>query len=228
MELVTTQDDITVVLFASDFPRATKAITIASGAGLLTKGTVLGKITKGAASSAEIAAGNTGDGTLTLDETTPILAGAKAGVYKARVIRAALAQVGTTPAVPAQKALVELKDPDGNVLEVFDLPTSAGITISNHIKFAMVEGSTPFELGDGFDITIAAGSGKYAAYNASAINGTEKAVLILGENADDATSADVKAIAYVSGHFNTAALTGLDAAARVDFEGTAILLGTVV
>jgi len=117
MELVTTQDNTQVQLFAGEFPRVTKPITIASGQGLLKKGTVLGKITA---------------------------------------------------------------------------------------------------------------SGEYGAYNDANVDGTETAKLILAEDADDATSAAVKSIAYASGHFNQAALTGYDAAAGVDFEGTPIFIGTVV
>lgn len=228
MDLVQTQDNSSVQLFAGDFPRLSRAITIVLGAGLLVLGTVLGMITKGAVTKAAITGGNTGDGTLTLDVTTPKLAGSKAGIYTVRVIRAALAQVGTTPVVPAQAAIAALRDPDGNVLEVFDVPTTPGITISNQVKFAMIEGSTPFALGDGFDITIAAGSGSYNAYDADSVDGTEKAVAILAEDADDATSAAVNSIAYAAGYFNSAALTGYDAGAGEDFKGTPIFIGSVV
>lgn len=226
MDLVTTQEQSRAQLFAGDFPRITKAITIAASVGALIVGTVLGKITKGAATKAAKSGGNTGDGTLTLDETTPILAGAIAGVYKVRVIRAALAQVGTTPAVPAQKAIVELVDPLGNVLDVFDLPTTPGITVSNQVKFVMVEGSTAFALGDGFDITIAAGSGYYKPYDEDNIDGSEVATAILAEAVASSDSV-TKTIAYVTGHFNEAALTGIDAAAKKDFEGTPIVLGSL-
>ena len=226
MDLVTSQDQSVTQLFAGEFPRVTKAITIIIGL-TLAIGTLLGKVLLGAATKAAKTGGNTGDGTLTLDSTTPILAGAKVGVYKARVIRAALAQVGTTPAVPAQEALVELKDPDGKVLEVFDLPTTPGITIANQVKFAMVEGSTPFALGDGFDITIAAGSGSYKAYDADNVDGSQYPELILSE-AIDSTGGATKAVAYASGHFNEAAVTGLDDNAKALLVGKPIFFGPVV
>ncbi len=222
-DLVSTQENSVTQLFAGDFPRVTKAITLLASLGALVIGTVLGNITKGAATKAAKSGGNTGDGTLTLDETTPILAGAKPGVYKVRVVRAAIAAIGETS--PAMKALVELKDPDGNVLEVFDLPTSAGVTISNQVKFVMVEGSTPFALGDGFDITIAAGSGYYKPYDKDNLDGSEKAELILAE-ALTVGSSNTPAIAYESGHFNSAALTGYDAKAGNDFKGTSIFIGS--
>ncbi len=117
MDLVTTQDNTLVQLFAGDFPRVIKPITIVSGAGVLTKGTVLGKITA---------------------------------------------------------------------------------------------------------------SGKYDAYAAGGSGGLETAKAILAEDAEDATSADVASIAYFAGDFNEAALTGIDAAGKVDFEGTPIFVGSVV
>lgn len=115
MDLVNTQENSKVQLFAGDFPRVLVPVTIASGAGVLTTGTVLGKITA---------------------------------------------------------------------------------------------------------------SGKFKAYQDGASDGSEVAKLILAEDVD-ATSADVKAMAYASGHFNEAALTGLDAAAKADFEGTPIFIGKI-
>lgn len=60
-------------------------------------------------------------------------------------------------------------------------------------------------------------SGKYKPYNDSNNDGSQTAKLVLAENID-ATSADVKTTAYAAGEFNEAALTGLDAAAKLDFE----------
>lgn len=223
--LVNTESQDKIQMFAGDFPRAIVAIVIILGSGILAAGTVLGKVIKGAATSAAKTDGNTGDGTLTLDETTPILAKAKPGIYKVRVIRAAIAAIGETS--PAMKGIAQLSDPDGNVLSVFDLPTTPGVTIADQVKFAIIEGSTPFALGDGFDITIAAGSNNYKPYDDDNIDGSEVAKLILAEDID-ATSATVYTTAYKSGQFNEAALTGLDAAAKVDFEGTPIFFGSVV
>ena len=71
-------------------------------------------------------------------------------------------------------------------------------------------------------------SGKYAPYSNANSDGTETAKLILAEDPDDATSADVNSVAYESGEFNEDALTGYDANAGVDFEGTPIFIGSVV
>ncbi len=66
--------------------------------------------------------------------------------------------------------------------------------------------------------------GKYAAYDDLNNDGTEVAKLILKYDVD-ATSEDVKTYAYRTGWFNEAALVGLDDAAKVDFEGTPIIIG---
>lgn len=213
MELVTTQDGSQVQLFAGEFPRVRKPVTIDSGAGVLAKGTVLGKITKGAASSAAKSGGNAANtGTLTLDATTPILAGAIAGVYTVRCITAA-----------TNGGIFRVTDPNGNVLG--DVAVAA--TFSNQIKFSISDGTQDFIVGEGFDVTIAAGSGNYTAYDNDNVDGSEAAAAILAEDVD-ATSADVNAIAYVAGEFNSAALTGYDAAAGVDFEGKPIFIGSVL
>jgi hypothetical protein len=214
-------------LFIPGFTVLTKPVTIAHGA-VIAKNTVLGKITKGAATKAAKTGGNTGDGTLVLDATTPILAGAKPGVYTVRIIRAAVAAVATTPPVGAMKGIAELKDPDGVVLKVFDLPTTPGITIGNGVKFVMVEGSTPFALGDGFDITIAVPSTEvYNAYDKDNVDGTETADLILAE-AIDATEEATVGTAYRTGHFNEAALVGIDAAAKVTLEKKGIFVSAIM
>jgi hypothetical protein len=229
MNLVNSQDALQAQLFAGEFDLVTKPVTILAGSGLLTRGTVLGKVKLGAATKAAKSGGNTGNGTLVLDVTTSILANAKAGVYLVRIVRAAVAAVAavgqTSNAVPAQAAIANLIDPKGNVLGSFDVPTTPGITISDQVKFALVDGSSPFILGDGFDITIAAGSGKYKPYNDANVDGSDKANCILTEDVD-ATS-EVKSTAFIAGWFNGAVLTGLDAAAQDDFEGTPVFVGEI-
>lgn len=153
-------------------------VTIVSGAGALALGMVLGKITKGAATSAAKSGGNTGNGTLTVDATTPVRPGAKVGVYTVRCIVAAT-NAGT----------LRVSDPDGIVIG----DVAVGATFDNDIKFATADGSTDFVVGDGFDITVAAGSGKWAPHNPTAVDGREVAAgVLLG--AVDATSADQVAV----------------------------------
>lgn len=186
--------------------------TLKISAGALVRGQVMGKITKGAVAAAAAAGGgeagaNTGNGTCTIDATTPKLAGAKPGTYHVEIIRAAVAQVGTTPAVPAQKALGALYDPDGNLIDTFEIDASGGTakTVANQIKFAIISGNTAFAVGDGFDIVIAAGSGQVAAYDSTAVDGTEEPDSILLEDKadDDATQA---ALCALSGEFSEGAL----------------------
>jgi hypothetical protein len=141
-------------------------------------GLVVGRIAVGAATPAAKSGGNTGNGVLTMDATTPVLAGAKPGVYTVRVIAAA-ANGGTFRVI----------DPDGFVLG----DVAVGATFSNDIKFAVADGATDFIVGDGFDITIATGSGKYAPFSLTGNNGSEKPVAILLETVD-ASAADQRVV----------------------------------
>jgi len=179
--------------------------TIQLGQGILARGTVFGKVAAGAVTKAAKTGGNTGDGTLVLDETAPALANVLPGVYKVRITRAHLAAVGTTPAVPLQFAIATLTAPDGDVVAEFNVATSAGTTVASHVKFVMVDGSTKFALGDGFDITVAAGSGELIVCDKVAIDGSAVPFAILADYAD-ATSAAVSSTVYIAGSFDSASL----------------------
>lgn len=100
----------------------------------------------GTAASAAKSGGNTGNGTLTMDGTTPVLAGAKAGVYTVRCIAAA-----------TNNGTFRVTDPDGFVLGDIVMAAGAG-AFENDIKFALADGSTDFIVGDGFDVTVTATS----------------------------------------------------------------------
>lgn len=144
--------------------------TLAAGAGApraIEIGTVLGRRTIGAASSAAKTGGNTGNGTFVLDEATPVLAGAKPGIYTLRCIAAA-----------PNSGTFRLEDPDGKVLGDVTIPAGAGnsVTVSEQIKGVLTDGTTDFAAGDGFDITVAAGSGKLVAVSATALDGSAAAV----------------------------------------------------
>ncbi len=210
-DLVNTDSQSGLNLFAGDFRKVLIGIIIIAGAGILAAGTVIGKITKGAI-EAVAKAGNTGDGTLTVDAATPILGYAVPGAYIARCITAAVG--GGT---------FRVYHPHGYALG----DVAVGATFANQIKFAIAAGAADFVVGDEFSITIAAGSGKYNAYDDTKVDGTDKALAILAEDVD-ATLEDVVATAYVSGQFNEAALTGLDDAAKDDFAGTPVFFGTIV
>lgn len=167
------------VLSEASRARSRDIITIASGAGVVKPGTVLGKSSGGAAASAAKAGGNTGNGVLTMDATTPVLGTAKTGVYTVRCIAAA-----------ANGGTFRVEDPAGNVIG----EVAVGATFSDDIKFAIADGATDFIVGDGFDITVTVG-GKYVPSPAAAADGSDQACAINIYEVD-ATSADVKVAAF--------------------------------
>jgi hypothetical protein len=171
-------------LIAGDHPQLHRNVTLASGQDLL-RGAVLGEILLGAASSAAKAGGNTGNGTLTLDASTPVLAGAKAGVYTVRCTAAA-----------SNSGTFEVQDPDGYVLG----DVVVGATFSDDVKFVIADGSSDFIVGDGFDITVAAGSGKFVLSLAAARDGSQTPAAVLAEDAD-ASDGDLTVPVFTSGEF---------------------------
>lgn len=177
-------------LRAGEFPAATEDVTILSGQNL-PAGAVLGQISHGSASAAAKAGGNTGAGVLTLDATTPVRPGAKVGIYTVRCV-----------ATAAAGGMFRVEDPDGFVLG----DVAVGATFDDDIKFSIADGDPDFALGDGFDITIAAGSGKYKLAVAAAVDGSAVAKRILAV-AVDATSADKNAPVYMTGEFRKNMLT---------------------
>lgn len=181
-------------IVAGDHPLTHKSITVLSGEGVLPRGTVMGQATIGAATSAAKSGGNTGNGTLTMDATTPVRAGAKVGVYQVRCIQAV-----------TNNGIFQVTDPDGFSLGQFALAAGAA-TFSDDIKFAMADGATDFAVGDGFDITVAAGSGKWKKSTTAAIDGSAVPRSILGEDVD-ATSSDITAPAFFEGEFAQEKLT---------------------
>lgn len=147
-----------------------------SGFSVLALGMVLGVISFGAVTSAVKASGaNTGNGTCTPDVAAPVQVNAKAGIYTARCIAAA-----------TNSGTFEVKDPEGRSLG----QVVVGATFNDQIKFVIADGATDFIVGDGFDITVAAGSGKYAPYDPTAKDGTQNAAAILLHQ-HDTTAADV-------------------------------------
>ncbi len=106
--------------FISEAPgsQSREAITVKSGQNLKSCA-VLGTIVSGTVASAAKSGGNTGNGTFTLDGTTPLLLNAKLGVYTLRCI-AAVTNGGT----------FRLEDPDGMVLGDFVIPAGAGNSIT--------------------------------------------------------------------------------------------------
>jgi len=157
--------------------RSRDEIVILTGENVVA-GEVLGQVTKGSASAAAVA-GNTGNGTM---GAITVGAGAKAGDYTLTVIE---------PGSDVGDFIVE--DPDG-------VNVGAGVVASafsgGGLGFTLADGSNDFAAGDQIVITVAAGSGKYVAYNQDGTDGSEVAAAIAYDNYD-ATAADVDGVGIV-------------------------------
>lgn len=140
--------------------RSRETVTILSGQ-TLQAGTVLGKVAVGTASAAADA-GNTGTGTI---GAVSVGAGAMPGAYRAVCIE---------PGTNAGKFAVE--NPAGVTVGV---ATVAVAFSGGGLGFTIADGGTDFASGDSFTITVAAGSGKYTAYDPDNTDGSGTAVAVL-------------------------------------------------
>lgn len=168
-------------------------VTVVSGQ-TLTRGTVVGRIDRGAGT---IAAGtNTGNGTCT--GTVTVGANAKTGVYTLKCVATGTNTGTFQVTTPTGERL-----PDAVVGTAYSSGHFSGVTIN--------DGSTDFALADTFTVTIAVGSGKWKAYSSANTDGSEIARGIAA-HAVDASGGDEKASIFIAGEFNRAALTGIDTA----------------
>ena len=142
-----------------------EAVTVLAGDGadrVLEMGSVLGRITKGAATAAP-SAGNTGNGAageVTLGDA------AKLGDYTLTCVAAA--EDGGT---------FQVQDPDGFGLAP-DL--SVGVAYAGpHINLTIAAGTTDFVAGDSFTLGVAPGSGKVLALDFAALDGSQDAAGVL-------------------------------------------------
>jgi hypothetical protein len=130
-----------------------------------------------------------------MDGTTPVLANAKVGVYTVRCIVAT-----------ADKGTFEVKDPQGNSLGQVVAALTTGTVFADQVKFTLTSiTGHDFVVGDGFDITVAAGGGGYKSSLLAAVDGSQVPDCILIEDTD-ATSADKATIAYFNATVNQNAL----------------------
>lgn len=154
-----------------------ETITVLAGSGAtrpLTSGMVLSKVTIGTATSAAFS-GNTGNGTM---GSVTVSAGAKVGAYKLVIIEPGT-NVGT----------FTVEDPDGVTI---GRGTVASAFSASGIAFTLADGATDFAAGDGFTITVAAGSGKWVQYlDTGGATGlaTPAGILLLDVTAADGTDA---------------------------------------
>ncbi|GAB4287288.1 MAG: hypothetical protein Kow0098_03600 [Ignavibacteriaceae bacterium] len=108
---------------------------------------------------------------------------------------------------------------DGNPVELYagDFP---------RVELPVVIASGAGALIKGTVLGKVTATGKYVAYNDGNADGSQTAKCILADDID-ATSEDINTTAYFAGHFNEDALTGIDAAAKVDFEGTPLFVSKI-
>lgn len=90
-------------------------------------------------SSVTADAGNTGNGTFTLDVTTPVLAAGQNGAYRIVCI-----------AVAANSGTFEVFDPKGALVG----RVAVAATFNNQIKFVIADGATDFAAGDAFTVLV--------------------------------------------------------------------------
>jgi hypothetical protein len=159
-----------------------REVTIVAGTGNLVTGSVLAQLTTGAATSAAKSGGNTGNGTM---GSVTVAADAQVGIYRLRVVEAA-----------SNAGQFQVIDPAGDVVGI----GTVGVAFSGGgLSFTLADGSSDFVVGDGFDITVAAGNGKWAWFNPTLTNGGEDPAGILLNAVDASGGADVKAV-VVTGH----------------------------
>jgi hypothetical protein len=150
-------------------------ITLISGGAACVVGQALGQITK-AVPTAVLKGGSTGNGTCTALSNGPVV---KIGAYTLTFTSATAFTV---------------TDPNGD-----SLPAGVnGAYTDAQINFTVTAGGTPFIAGDGFAITAAAGSGKWAQVAPAAVDGTQNAagICVLAANP---TSADALSVAVTRG-----------------------------
>lgn len=184
-------------LIAGDLKLVTSGDGTILHSALLARGTVLGQILLGAVTSAAKGGGNTGTGTCVPDALTPRLANCQLGVYSL-----------VCTVAGANSATFRLSDPKGNVLGDYAFNgAGASFTTADQIKVAVTDAVTDFVVGDAFNITVAAGSGKYIVSVATATDGSQVPCAILADQADASAADWVGAALYLTGEFNAAKLT---------------------
>lgn len=138
---------------------------VIAGAQMIVAGQTLGKtfIPSGVTSSVSADAGNTGgSGTLTLDATTPVLAGARNGVYRVVCIEPG-----------ANAGIFAVFDPDG---VEFGRYTVGGADFANEIKFTISD-ATDFAAGDAFSVMVGIESfidEQFKAFDPAATDGAQR------------------------------------------------------
>lgn len=191
-----------VIISEASNQRSRENVVVTLAGSALASGTILTQTGDAAATgSAAANAGNTGNPTF---GTITVGAAGIPGEYQVRFTAA---------------TKFDVEDPNG-----VNIGTgTVGVAFSKKgIGFTLTAGATPAVAGDGFVITVAAGTGKYGVYTANGAAGPAAGVLY---NWLAAKTGDSKAVAFVrDAELNRFELTGLDAAAEADLKKLGLIV----
>lgn len=200
--LISTPRVKAVIISEASNQRSRENIVVTQTGTALASGTLLTQSGDAAATgSAAANSGNTGNPTF---GAISVGAAGKPGVY----------QVTFTAATK-----FDVEDPSG--VKIGSGTTGVAFSKSG-VGFTLTAGATPAVAGDGFAITVAAGTGKYVAYTAAGAAGPADAVLY---NWLPAKTGDSDAVGFVrDAELNRFELTGLDAAAEADLKQKGLIV----
>lgn len=126
-------------------------------------GQVLGAVVGTLTAAVSGIAGSVGNGTLTMDGATPILAKARLGEYTV-----------VCSEKTANSGKFRVERPDGSFVGT----ASVGVAFAKEIKFTIADGATDFEIGDGFIVKVSSASATVKALDLAATDGAEIATHI--------------------------------------------------
>lgn len=145
-------------------------------------GSVLGQVTVGAAEATAFTWNAANTGTIA---AVAVGAGAKAGTYRVTIVDA-----------ETNKGNFSVVDPDGVVVGYGVVATAFS---GGGLGFTISDGATDFSVGEGFNIVVAAGSGKYKLAVETATDGSKVAAAIVLEDKAVAATTDTKVLCLVKG-----------------------------
>lgn len=189
------------VLTEASGQRSRENIVVTQAGTEIKSGTLLAKADNATTGTAAAVAGNTGNPTF-----GTITAGVTAGPGDYNLTFTAATKF-------------DVEGPDG--VKIGSGTTGVAFSKSG-IGFTLTAGGTPAVAGDGFVITVAAGSGKYVPYTAAGAAGPAAGVLY---NYLPAATGDVKAVGFVRDcEVMRAALTGLDATGEAGLKAAGVIV----
>lgn len=183
-------------LIAGELKIVSDVVTL-TGAAALKRGTALGRTVSAGTATAAAAAGNTGNGAM---GAVTVAGDAQPGDYQWKITKAA-----------ANAGDFEVTDPLGQLVGV---GTVAVAFAGGGLSFTLADGATDFVVGDSGTISVTARTVKYKIAARAATDGSNEPIAVLADDADP-SGGDVKAGVYLTGEFNSNAMTfgtGLTAA----------------